>query len=374
MEKKVLFITTQDVYAKYGNGGMQCSQKNYHLIEEYFGRENMCLCTFSSESKPNGQEDIVVFKRAKSRLGELIAAMCGCKVYLPWNEKVIIRFIVSYHADLIFIDSSTLGRLAKSKEISDKVIVFYHNIEADYAWNKVKNEGMHFLPSYWASKYNDKCGTFADRVMCLNDRDSHRLYTLYGRKADFLLPITFSDNFDIKKTTNVYKREILFVGSLFSSNKLSIEWFIREVMPKLDNVVLNIVGKGFEKMKGEYEKTKNVCVVGSVQQLDTYYYEHALIVLPIICGAGMKVKTAEAMMYGRTILASDEALEGYEVDGVEGIVRCNEAEEYVRAINDFFDKGVYKPYQEQVRKLFLEKYETNSIKEQFNDFVSELLG
>ena len=373
MKKKVLFITIQDMGAQYSNGGIQCSQKNYHLIEDNFGHENVYLCTFSEEQQTNGRKGSIVFRRPKSRLGELISAICGCKIYFPWDEKAIIRFIKDYNADLIFIDSSTLGRLAKIKKISAKTIVFYHNIEADYAWNKVKNEGIHFLPSYWASKYNDKCGTLADKVICLNTRDSQRLYNLYGRKADFLLPITFADSFDIKKTTNTYKRQILFVGSFFSPNQLSVEWFIDEVMPKLNNVVLNIVGKDFEKMKEKYEKCKNVCVIGSVQQLDTYYYEHALTVLPIICGAGMKVKTAEAMMYGRTILASDEALEGYEVDGVEGIIRCNRAEEYVNAINDFFDKGIYKPYQEQVRRLFLEKYENNSIKEQFYNFISELL-
>ncbi len=55
-----------------------------------------------------------------------------------------------------------------------------------------------------------------------------------------------------------------------------------------------------------------------MDKTDVYYYKHAAVILPIKYGAGMKVKTAEAMMYGRTIFASDEALEGYDGKGIEG--------------------------------------------------------
>ena len=66
------------------------------------------------------------------------------------------------------------------------------------------------------------------------------------------------------------------------------------------------------------------------------------------------IKTAEAMMYGKTILASDEALEGYEVADVQGIYRCNTKEEYVKTIRLIEGKENY--YSEMVRQLFLTKY------------------
>lgn len=370
--KKVLFITPTDMYDQFGNGGVKGSQKNYKLVESYFGKENTYLCTFPRNTDVTPPKDAITIKRTQSTLGQLVAALFGCKIYFPWQEKEIVKLIERLNIDLLFIDSSVLGRLARLKG-NYKKIVFYHNIEADYAWNKVKNEGIRFLPSFWASRYNDKSGIKADVVMCLNQRDSRRLKELYNRAADFFLPVTFTDRFDESRTILNYKREILFLGSLFAPNQISIEWFIKEVMPKLDNIVLNIVGKDFEKMKEVYEKNENVHVIGSVQALDEYYYQHAVVVLPIQCGAGMKVKTAEAMMYGRRIFASDEALEGYDVEGVKGITRCNSADEYITAINNYFQREERLSYQLDVRKLFMEKYETGCLGKRFKRFMDELM-
>ena len=87
----------------------------------------------------------------------------------------------------------------------------------------------------------------------------------------------------------------------------------------------------------------------------------------------MKVKTAEAMMYGRHIFASDEALEGYEVDGIDGIERCNTAEEYIKAINNFFNSGKKVEYEYYVRKLFLEKYESNVVYSNMQKLFEKLI-
>lgn len=80
--------------------------------------------------------------------------------------------------------------------------------------------------------------------------------------------------------------------------------------------------------------------------------------MPIFYGDGMKIKTAEAMMYGKTILASDEALEGYEVKDIQGIYRCNTREEYLETIHMIERNENY--YNKSVRNLFLSKYCLNN--------------
>lgn len=289
---------------------------------------------------------------------------------MPSEEKKILSYVDEIQPDVIFLDTSLLGKILR--KVDKKTIVFFHNIEADYTWNKVRKEGIGYLLVYWATKYNEKQAMRADRIVCLNNRDSVRMKKLYGRRADFLLPITFKDTFDKDKTTCSYKREILFLGSLFPPNEISIEWFIKEVVPKLQGITLNIVGKDFEKQKEKYEQNENVKVIGTVEELASYYYSHAAVVLPIKYGAGMKVKTAEAMMYGRRIFASDEALEGYEVEGINGISRCNTVQEYVNAINTYFEKEEQKPYEEKVRTLFLKNYETKVVKQKFFEMINEL--
>lgn len=370
--KKVLFITPTDMYDTNGNGGVKGSQKNFRLVQEYFGKENTYLCTFPHKTDTIPPKGSVYFKRVSNPIGQLVAALFGCKIYLPWEEAKILRYIRNLDIDVLFVDCSTLGRLIKFRG-NYKTVVFYHNIEADYAKAKVKRDGWIYWPSYWASKRNDYLGTKADIVMGLNERDSARLQKLYGRREDYILPVTFDDQFDLSKTTDQYERRLLFLGSFFFANQEAIEWFLENVYLKLDNIGLDIVGKDFEKMRSEYEKYPGVRVIGSVESLDEYYYSHAAVVMPILSGAGMKVKTAEAMMYGRTIFASDEALEGYDVEGVQDIYRCNHVEEYVECINTFFKKEEFSGYSKSVREVFLNKYETKCVKKSFCQLLDTLL-
>jgi hypothetical protein len=96
--------------------------------------------------------------------------------------------------------------------------------------------------------------------------------------------------------------------------------------------------------------------------LDEYYYTYSNIVMPIQYGAGMKVKTAEAMMFGMTIFATNEALEGYEVDDYKGIYRCNTAMEFIMAIRKM-NESFWQ--QNTIRECFLQQYESKVVEKKF---------
>ena len=94
------------------------------------------------------------------------------------------------------------------------------------------------------------------------------------------------------------------------------------------------------------------------------------MVLPILWGDGMKVKTAEALMFGKTIFATDEALEGYMIENTENIYRCNSADEFINKINTYIvEKNRQKKYNPSIRELFLSKYETNGYIEKVKQII-----
>lgn len=365
---KILFLTSNDVGDKYGNGGVQGTRKNFSLIEGIIGEENVILCSIKAKEHIKYERCDVVIEQPKNNICILFANLCGCKRYFPWQEKYIIKEIEKNKIDILFVDSSILGRIVRRK-LSCKTIVFFHNIEAEYAWNKVKNEGIWFIFSFLASKINEKYAIKADKIGCLNEGESKKIGKLYGREADFYLPVTFKDRFDLEKVKYAFRKEILFVGSLFGPNEASINWFVENVMSELPEYTLNIVGKGFEANREKYKKYDNIRVIGSVKDIDEYYYKHLVVVMPILFGAGMKVKVAEAMMFGKNILATDEALAGYEVDGVGGIYRCNTSDEYKVSIENIFNVKEYEPYNLEVRNRFLEKYETGCLRKILEEII-----
>jgi hypothetical protein len=198
---------------------------------------------------------------------------------------------------------------------------------------------------------------YSDKVINLNERDANLLEAEYGRKFDKIIPILFDDCFDEEKNRNAEdKGFLLFVGALFGPNVEGIRWFVDNVMPE-SKLPLKIVGRDFEKLSNELTRN-NVEVIGTVDDLSVYYNESLAMVMPIPYGDGMKVKTAEAMMYGKTILASTEALEGYLYDDVEGIFCCNSQEEYLDIINNHADR--LKRFSQSVRDNFVKNYKLDT--------------
>lgn len=375
MDKKILFMAGHEFLYNPQNGGQKCSLRNYRLMQEIFGKENVFLCIFSNYRYENLEKNIKCFPTQSNYIELFINTLTNRNVCNKETMKQVKNYVKELEIDCVFVDSSTIGYLISKMKFDVPVIIFFHNIEKNYAWNKFKHEGKKYLIAYWSYKKNESLAVKnANKVVLLNSRDEKELFRIYGRKADCFLPITFEDEFDEAKVPQIKhtKTNILFVGSLFQPNYEGIKWFVDEVMSRLESssFVLKIVGKNLET-KSEVLAKANVCVIGTVDDLSQYYYEADCVIIPIFYGDGMKVKTAEAMMYGKKILATDEALEGYEVSGTEGIIRCNTSDDFINSLNEIRKNQNEINYSYSVRELFKKKYETQNVKNEFQKFICD---
>lgn len=359
---KVLFVATCDFLHRQNDGGTQYNFQNYQMLQHLYGKENiytLCICAHEPGAIPN-----TLFLPDNTRPWNRLLSCVTERIYYDRAiEEKALAYFVKENFDLIVVDSLD-GRwvhLFKKKKPELKILLIPHNLEKQYYMKRVKQEGIHLLPLWWGVVRSEKHTVrSADWMSVLNQRDKKSFEKIYHRTPDVILPISFADHFDQARADqssgDLAEKTLLFVGSLFAPNLDGVQWFIREVLIRLPGYRLVIVGKNFETKKAELENDQ-VRVIGTVDDLAEYYYRFAAQIIPIRYGYGMKVKTAEAMMYGKTIFASDEALEGYEVDNVKGIYRCNTPEEYLQAIQNFFAQKTQPRWQTEVRKCFLEKYE-----------------
>lgn len=370
---KVMCIMNQNIL-NVKSGGGQCSKRNYDAIKESLEEGDVLyICMISPEFAECCQKEKELWiPGLRGNIQSAVAAMQGCKCCTKANEKKIWKYIDAIRPEIIYLDTSKLGHMAKKlkKKYGSKILVFFHNVESDYSQNLIKNRGKQYLLSYWASLGNEKKAVrYADKMICLTEKDSNRINELYGRRPDEIIPISFADSYDESRCTIRRENGLLFIGSLFPPNYDGIKWFVEEIMDKIPEQMLTIVGKDFEK-KTELER-ENVKVVGTVEHLEDYYYAYPVIVMPILYGAGMKVKTAEAMMYGKVILATDEALEGYNVSEADGVYKCNTQEEFIAAIRRVFCEPIdFK--NSKIRKKFLTFYEYRVIQKQFEKLIKSL--
>lgn len=125
---------------------------------------------------------------------------------------------------------------------------------------------------------------------------------------------------------------MLFVGSLFGPNLDGVKWYVINVAPYVKYKTL-VVDKGFETVKDELF-CDNVEIIGTLEDMSEYYNGAKAVVMPILYGDGMKVKTAEGLMYGKTVIGTTEAFEEYSVkNGQEGYC-VNTSEEFIDVINN----------------------------------------
>lgn len=370
---KIVIVTQMDIFGELNYGGVIEARRHYNLLTKILGQDSVYTVIIANNCKRNQAQDNRKYVWQKRSQWSVVYNCLCLRVEMGKRiEEEVAEYINSLDIDAVFFEASFWWGVEKRLKPEIKTILFMHNIEKNYAWNRVIHKSVLTLPRFFACWYNEtRMIKYSDQILCLNERDRMLIRKSYQRDVDLVLPISFEDRFLSENDGDVPQdgKNLLFVGSNFPPNYQGIVWFVKNVMPKVDGI-LSIVGKGMERCREELE-CKNVRVVGTVDDTAPFYEQANLVVMPIFWGDGMKVKTAEAMMYGKTIVATKEALEGYETESVEGIFECNTKEDFVATIHNVLREQKFSRVNLSVRRLFLEKYDTAVCTRQFRKFILE---
>lgn len=363
MNKKLLFIR----YKKTANvfeGGEQGSQKNWNVLCQLLGEENVDTYYIHDENRKRTLADYI-----KGLFWFPFGYFFGLT---PGRVKEIISMSDGY--DYVFVDRSIFGIIAKKLKKSGykgRVICFFHNVEYLYFKAKLGRKPWSFIITGCVDRNDRWSCLYADRIIALNKRDQGILEQRYSRTADVLIPVAFRDKYrrdDYPQQKTSERPLCLFLGAYFEPNCEGIEWFAQNVYPHV-NIEMKIVGKGMGKIRDKYRIPSDVEVVSDAPELLPYFEEADIMVLPIFKGSGMKVKTCESLMYGKNIIGTDEALEGYELEYDKMGGKCNTPQEFIETIQSFIDNPRPK-FNRYCRDIFLEKYSEESVVESFRTILN----
>lgn len=276
----------------------------------------------------------------------------------------------------VLVDGSNYGEVVRAIKRSHpavRVCVFFHNVEARFFWGAFRDTRsaralMVCVANLLAERKSVRHG---DALVCLSERDGGQLGRLYGRGATAISPMALVDTFDPQAADPPALdggRVALFVGGLFYANRAGIEWFVREVAPRIDTQVW-IVGNGLEALRGAVVIPAGVRLVGKVPSVAEWYRRADFVVAPVFDGSGMKTKVAEALMHGKAIVGTPEAFSGYEeVAGQAGIV-CRTADEFIAAIAAL-GRAERPAFRADLRALYEERYSYAAARRR----MAELMG
>ncbi|MDQ7747107.1 class I SAM-dependent methyltransferase [Hydrogenophaga pseudoflava] len=145
------------------------------------------------------------------------------------------------------------------------------------------------------------------------------------------------------------RRHLLFVGRLAeegSPNADSVCWFVREVMPRLDQLigegyVLHLVGSPCESLQQALDGPR-VVFHGRVEDIRHFYEQARVFIAPTRFAAGIPLKVQEAAAHGVPVVASALVAAQLGWAGQGGLLSADSAEDFAQACARlYFDAALW---------------------------------
>lgn len=355
--KKILYISLNEIN---GFGGGAISQKRIYdgVIQFIKKRNNDILFEVISLDERIEYKSKINVK--KNRNIDMLSRVYGHSSYFYINWRKFRNKFDEVNPDILILGTSRLGFVAKRfKKLNPKVeiITNFENIEYDYVdayfcnIDSLKGKLMKIIERIFVKRDEYEAIKYSDRLIFLTNRDKKRAHECYKYtdKHEVILPICIEGTVELK-SINDTTHNIVFLGSLdYGSNLDALMWFLNEVWNKEykdDLRKVLIVGgcNASEELINTINEYKNVILHNNFERKEDIIPIGSLFIAPIRTGAGMKVKIAEALSMGLSVVASDEALIGYEdIIGKEtsklGVYRANTKSEYKKYIDEYFEKS-----------------------------------
>jgi glycosyltransferase involved in cell wall biosynthesis len=177
-----------------------------------------------------------------------------------------------------------------------------------------------------------------DKVVWVTEQDRQSFATsgVLENDRDVVIPIATDPG--PRHTMNGSRRfRITFLGGLhWPPNSEGIQWFGRTAWPEIagavPSAVLTVVGKGAPPLLGQLESPARVEVKGYLPSIDSVLDETAVFIVPLLSGAGMRVKILDAWRYGLPVVSTTLGAEGLECVPEENILIADSPREFKDAV------------------------------------------
>lgn len=376
----ILYISKR---SKYDIG----SVTHFQALKDIYGEENVIYIDFNFSMPPKNEKNYICYGKYSGRV-ERLKRVIQRNTMIINNEIInnLCNIVKDENIDIIFSEESTLGafyKQVKKTKKNVKIITFYHDIGADLFRQWRKQPGLLNKIENSLSIYQEKmCVKYGDYNWVFHQADFNKFNKFYGFDPDVMIPLAspvpaaikqIQDKEDIQSDK---VKKLLFVGSSYYPNVIGIRWFVKNVLPELDkNIQLIIVGRGLEFLKKEFQDSR-VNVVGTVETPVPYYLDADIFIAPLFDGGGMKVKSIEAISYGKCFVGTEESLHGFWEefsDSVRNkfIYKVNTKEEWIAIINKLATQDTYK-FNKTVFNDFYSHFSYETMKKSFEEQLKRI--
>lgn len=384
---RILLISDNEIFGR-GGGSLE-EHKYFDGIRNYIKEHGGCFKAISIDNKPFDEKLNIDIKKNKLIDVSSRLLLHSTYMYFAWIKNK--RKILEFNPDIVFIGRSRMGFIAKEiKRINPKIKIVCNmeNVELDYVDGYFAdkkgfiNRAYVLLEKIYVKRDEKNAVFYSDAIDYLSYRDKKRTHEIYGviDKIETILPICLENSTTLSMRSEKYN--VAFIGSLsYGSNVEAICDFIEHTwlpyFSQKNNMRLIVAGRNPSKeVKLAIDKVENCILYEDFTSLEDILPTNTLMIAPIKNGAGMKVKVAESLSMGLSIVASDEALVGYEAalenDFIGAIYRANNSNGYVEAIERYISSSM--DTLEAVRKQNISIYANEFSYGKSRSVISEIIN
>lgn len=207
-----------------------------------------------------------------------------------------------HHFDAIIVNYPWMSPLLQKTSIPLKLI-FTHDKFTDK--KKIVKENYYTLTANQEAEALNR----ADIVLSIQDEE-----TQYFRKT---LPhkkiLTVYTKFDFKESISNNLNTILFFSGDNVLNRNGIFYFVKKVWPLVKMSIPTaklLIGGGICKSLKSLLCEANIELVGYVEDVDKFYQKGNVAINPVYQGTGLKIKTLEAISYGKITVVHPHSIAG----------------------------------------------------------------
>lgn len=214
--------------------------------------------------------------------------------------------------------------------------------------------------------------TFPDNLL-INKAEAQLLRSWGGRGVHIFPPYVSSINRLYKRSWNGQPVFVFLGGLDVPHNAVSLENFIdrylSEIIKDIPGVMIRVIGKNPSPSLVELVKKfpMHVRIEGYVDSLDEVLYGACAMLVPLLFGSGVKLKTIDALSYGLPIIATDFGVEGVGISVNHDCIVENDLSKYGEWMKKLITVEFNKKISDNSYKLYLDNYSGHSVKSKYSE-------
>jgi hypothetical protein len=285
------------------------------------------------------------------------------------------KFAKTY--DYLILESEYVANILKNKTLFVyRKILRLHNIEPKYFFDLFKSSFPRIMSFYYLIDcfkfrlYSNRIYKKVDHIACISKNESDYINSKISYRKNASFSPTVIDFSELKKR-NFTTKYVIYVGALFVPNNIDgLSWYIKNVHQYLIKIIpeYKFILIGSTKNNNNKKKILQMCkddekidIYFNVKDLESYYRKSSVFINPTLKGAGVKIKSINAIIEGFPLVSTNKGIEGSGLkDGLHVLVSDIPSDFMKHIINLFNNQLFAKNIVHDAQDFLIKNYsETN---------------